>query len=96
MRKKVVQVRKWGYISAGTVVSGTHYFLVPKGLDDIQMVNNGTSWDLNNVLWAPWFGLPTVKQTLRGLLPGYLQCELVVGEQFKTVTSMKSCVSTPG
>jgi hypothetical protein len=53
MWKKVVQVRKRGYISAGTVVSGTHYFSVPEGLDDIWMVYNGTSCGLNDVLWAP-------------------------------------------
>jgi hypothetical protein len=82
MRKKVVQVRKSGYVSAGPVVSGTHYFSVPKGLDDIRMVYNGTSCGLNDVLWAPRFGLPTVKQTLRSLLPGYLQCDLDVAEQF--------------
>jgi hypothetical protein len=82
MRKKVVQVREKGYISLGTVASGTHYFSVPKGLDDICMVYNGTSCGLNNVLWAPRFGLPMVKQTLRALLPGYLQCDLDVGEQF--------------
>ena len=82
MRKKVVQVRKWGYISSRPVVSGTHYFSVPKGLDDICMVYNGTSCRLNDVLWAPRFGLPTVKQTLHALLPGYMQCDLDVGEQF--------------
>ena len=67
MRKKVVQVRKRGYISPGTVLSGMHYFLVPKSLDDIRMVCNGTSCGLNEVLWAPRFGLPMVKQTLRAL-----------------------------
>ena len=82
MRRKVVQVRRRGYVSAGPVVSGTHYFSVPKGLDDIRMVYNGTSCGLNDVLWAPRFGLPMVKQTLRALLPGYLQCDLDVGEQF--------------
>ena len=30
MCKKVVKVRKGGYVSAGPVVSGTHYFSVPK------------------------------------------------------------------
>ena len=82
MRKKVVQVRKWGYISSGPVASGTHYFSVPKGLDDIRMVYNGMSCRLNDVLWAPRFGLPTVKQTLRALLSGYMQCDLDIGEQF--------------
>ncbi len=46
------------------------------------MVYNGTSCGLNNVLLAPRFGLPTVKQTLRALMSGYLQCDLDVGEQF--------------
>ena len=82
MRKKVVQVRKREYVNPGTVLSGAHYFLVPKGLDHIRMVYNGTSCGLNKVLCAPWFGLPMVKQTLRALLPGYHQCDLDVGEQF--------------
>jgi hypothetical protein len=82
MRAKVVKVRKRGYVSPGVVTNGTHYFSVPKGLDDIRMVYNGTSCGLNDVLWAPRFGLPTVKQTLRALLAGYLQCDLDVGEQF--------------
>ena len=71
MRKKVVQVRKRGYVSPGT---GRHTHGV--------QVYNGTSCGLNEVLWAPRFGLPTVKQTLHALLPGYRQCNLDVGEQF--------------
>ncbi len=63
-------------------MGGTHYFCVDKGEDDIRMVYNGTSCGLNNVLWAPRFGLPTVKQTLWALLVGYCQCDLDVGEQF--------------
>jgi hypothetical protein len=46
------------------------------------MVYNGTSCGLNDVLWAPRFGLPTVKQTLRALRAGYCQCDLDVVEQF--------------
>ena len=46
------------------------------------MFYNGTSCGLNDVLWAPRFDLSMVKQTLRLLLPGYLQCDLDVGEQF--------------
>jgi hypothetical protein len=82
MQKKVVQVMKQGYVSAGTVVSSTHYFSMPKGLDDIRMVYNGTSCGLNDVLWGPQFGLPTIKQTTHALLPGYLQCDLDFGKQF--------------
>jgi hypothetical protein len=82
MQRKVAQVRKRGYVSPRTVLSGMHYFLVPKGLDDIRMVYNGTSYGLNKVLWAPRFGLQTVKQTLWALLPGYRQYDLDVGVQF--------------
>ncbi len=46
------------------------------------MVYNGTSCGLNEVLWVQRFGLPTGRQTLRALLPGYFQCDLDVGEQF--------------
>ena len=82
MRAKIVQVRKRGYVSPGHVVSLTHYFCVDKGEDDIRMVYNGTSCGLNSVLWAPHFGLPTVRHTLRSLLPGYYQCDLDIGEMF--------------
>ncbi len=64
------------------MIGGTHYFCVDKGLDDSWVVYNGTSCGLNNVLWAPLFGLPTIKQTLQALLPGYLQCDHDAGEQF--------------
>jgi hypothetical protein len=82
MRAKLVQVRIRGYISPGQVSGETHYFCVGKGLDNIRMVYNGTSCGLNNALWAPQFGLPAVKQTLRSLLPGYHQCDLNVSKQF--------------
>ena len=57
-------------------------FYVDKGLTDIRMVYIGTSCGLNNVLWAPHFGLATVNHTLRSLLPGYHQCDMDVGEMF--------------
>jgi hypothetical protein len=70
VRAKLVQVHKRDYILPGKVVRGTHYFCVDKGEDDIRMVYNSTSCRLNKILWAPRFGLPMVKQTLRVLLPG--------------------------
>ena len=82
MRAKVAQVCKQGYLLPGKVVGGTHYFCVDKGEDNIRMVYNGTSCGLNDVLWAPRFGLPTVKQTLKSLLAGYCQCDLDVQKQF--------------
>jgi len=37
---------------------------------------------LNDTLWAPHFGLPCVRQTVRSLMPGYLQCDIDIGEMF--------------
>ena len=82
MQDKVVQVRKQDCILPGKITGGTQFFCVDMGLDNIWMVYNGTSCGLNKVLWAPRLGLSTIKQTIRALLPGYLQCDLNVSEQF--------------
>jgi hypothetical protein len=82
MRAKVVKVRKLDYISSGEVVSGTHFFSVDKGETDIRMIYNGTSCGLNDILYAPHFGLPTIRETLRAILPGFHQCDLDVQDQF--------------
>jgi hypothetical protein len=90
MREKILGVRKREYICPGPVVSGAHYFCVPKGPDDVRMVYNGTSCGLNDVLFALRFGLPTVRHTLRAILPGYHQADLDVGEQFLNFCLHKS------
>ena len=82
MRNKVVQMQHRGYIKPGEVTSGTHYFCLDKGETDIRMVYNGTSCGLNGYLYAPYYGLLTVKHTLRALREGYFQCNLDVGKQF--------------
>ena len=82
MKAKVDKVWKRKYIECGTVLSLTHMLYVPKGKQDIRMVYNGTSCGLNDVLWAPHFGLPIVQHTLRSLLTGYHQCDMDVGEIF--------------
>ena len=82
MKEKVMKVRERRYIEEGQVVSLTHMFCVPKGSSDIRMVYNGTSCGLNDVLWAPHFGLPVMQHTLRSLLKGYYQCDMDVGEMF--------------
>ena len=82
MRAKVVKVRRLGYIKAGAIKSGTSFFSVEKGATDIRMVYNGTSCGLNDILYAPHFGLPTVRATLWAILPGFYQCDLDVQDQF--------------
>ena len=70
------------YIEPGVVFSLSHMFYVSKGPNDIHMVYNASSCELNSVLWAPHFGLPVVQHTLRSLLPGYYQCNMDVGKMF--------------
>ena len=82
LREKVGKVRRRLYISPGLVASLTHMFTVPKGLFDWRIVYNGTSSGLNAALWAPHFGLPTIRHTLRSLMAGYFQCDMDVGEMF--------------
>ncbi len=90
MRAKVVKVSKLEYNKVGRVASGTSLFSVDKGPTDIQMVYNGTSCGLNNVLYSPHFGLPTMRETLRAILPGFYQCDLDVQDQFLNYKLHKS------
>ncbi len=82
MKVKVNKVRRRRYIDTGEVTSLTHMFAVPKGSRDLRMVYNGTSSGLNDVLFAPHFGLPTLSNTSRALLGGYYQTDLDVAEMF--------------
>ena len=82
VQAKIIPVRRRGYIGPGPVDSLIHYFYVPKGLDDVRIVYNGTGCGLNEAIWAPHFGLPYVTHTLRSLMPGYFQCDLDIGEMF--------------
>ena len=79
---KLVKVRKFLYICAGLVKSLTSYFSVPKGEDDIRMVYDGTKCGLNQVLWSPWFPLPTIQMHLRGVNPGTFMGDIDIGDMF--------------
>ena len=67
LRAKLKKVRKRRYIVKGQVKNTTTYFSVPKGEDDIRVVYDATSSGLNDTLWAPSFGLPTVDSVLRAV-----------------------------
>jgi hypothetical protein len=45
--------REWGYIAMGEVKLLIFSFDLPKGLDDISMVYDGTKSGLNAALWDP-------------------------------------------
>jgi hypothetical protein len=74
--------RERGYISMGEVKSLIFFFDVPKGLNDIRMVYDGTKSGLNAALWAPWLPLPTVDSLLRSVVPGTFMSNNDVGEMF--------------
>ena len=56
-------------------------FDVPKG-SDIRLVFDGTSCGLNDVLWAPWFALPSVDTMLGTMDVGYWSADNDIGEMF--------------
>jgi hypothetical protein len=79
---KLMVARERGYIAMGDVKSLIFFFDVPKGMDDIRMVYDGTKSGLNDALWAPWFPLPNVESLLRSVVPGTFMSDNDVGEMF--------------
>jgi hypothetical protein len=80
--EKLCVARDKGYIDLGLVRLLISFFEVPKGLTDIRMVYDGTKSGLNEMLWAPWFPLPTVDSLLRSVEPGTWTADNDVGEMF--------------
>jgi hypothetical protein len=80
--KKLDKVRKRKYISPGTVWSLTDFFSVPKGLEDIRLVYNGSRSGLNGVLWVPGFPMPTGETILRAIFPHSWMDDTDMGEFF--------------
>ena len=81
MEDKIIKLRKYGYVALGVVKSVMDVFTVPKA-DDIRPVYNEASSGLNEAIWAPWFGLPTVHSQLRGISPGSFMGDADVGEMY--------------
>jgi hypothetical protein len=82
VRNKANKFRKRGYITAGQVASLINMFDVPKGLDDIRLVFDGTRSGLNAALFAPWFHLPTSDDMFGSLLAKYWCMDHDFGEMF--------------
>eukprot|EP00957_Ditylum_brightwellii_P086827 6608134-Ditylum_brightwellii.AAC.1 len=61
LKKKIEKVVNRRYIEKGAVTNLTGFFDVPKGEDGVQIVYHARECGLNDALWAPNFGLPTVK-----------------------------------
>jgi hypothetical protein len=82
VREKLAGVRRRRYIDKGEVKSLTLYFGVPKGDRDIRMVYDATRSRLNECLWAPGFGLPTVDSLTRGIDEHSWMGNLEIGKMF--------------
>eukprot|EP00957_Ditylum_brightwellii_P207530 15353400-Ditylum_brightwellii.AAC.1 len=58
--EKIRKILSHCYVSQGPVLSLMGYFAVVKSKDDIRMVYNATKCKLNEAVWSPNSGLPTV------------------------------------
>ena len=80
--EKVNKVRRLLYVRPGKCMSEIDVFYVPKGEHDIRLVYNGSSCGLNDILWAPWFKLPTATTHLRSIDGHGYMGDLDCGDQF--------------
>lgn len=96
MRGKVAQVRDRRYITRGYVKSLTSFFAVPKGIQDVRMVYDGTASGLNDRIWVPSFPLPTAETHLRALEPGYFMADVDIGEMFLNFVLHESLQAVAG
>ena len=79
--KKLQRVIHRGYIKPLHVVSLT-FFAVPKGIDDIRLVYNGTSCGLNDAIWVTSFWFPTPDSALRNIGPNTFLVDANLGDMF--------------
>ena len=79
---KLDVVRKRRYLEPGEVFSLTSFFAVPKGVEDIRMVYDGTKSGLNENIWVPRFPLPTVNTHLRAVDSSTWMSDMDIGEMF--------------
>ena len=60
--EKVIRRRYMTRVTTGLKLKSLiKYFAVPKGLDDVRIVYDGTASGLNDAVWAPSFWLPTIE-----------------------------------
>lgn len=82
MIDKLRKVRKRRYVEPGEVFSLTSFFAVPKGVEDIRMVYDGTKSGLNDNIWVPRFPLPTINTHLRAVDGDTCMSDMDIGEMF--------------
>jgi hypothetical protein len=80
--EKLEDIRRKAYIMGGRVNSLTTFFWVPKGEQDIRLVYDTTKSGLNQALWAPTFGMPTVENLVKGVMDYSWMGDMDISEMF--------------
>jgi len=82
LEKKVHKVMSRRYLNAGYVKSLINYFAVPKGVDDIRVVYDGTKSGLTDAVWVPNFYMPSIDSLLMYCSPATWYSDMDLGEMF--------------
>jgi hypothetical protein len=81
--EKVINRRYLARVSSGLKLKSLiKYFAVPKGLDDIRIVYDGTASGLNDDVWAPPFWLATIESLIRALSDSSWMADRDIGDMF--------------
>ena len=99
LTQKILTYLKNGYLvftQEDEVHSYIDYFAVPKGLDDIRMVLNGSSCGLNAAIFASNFWLPMSNTITRLLSFGYRVVDIDIEEMFPNFPLHQSLRSYSG
>jgi hypothetical protein len=82
MVDKLSNIQNRRYLEPGEVFTLTLFFAVPKGVNDIRMVYDGTKSRLNENIWVPRFPLPMVNTHQRGVDSNTWMSDMDIGEMF--------------
>lgn len=89
--EKVIRRRYLARVSTGLKLKSLiKYFAVPKGLDDVRIVYDGTASGLNDAIWAPSFWLPTIDSLVRALDADSWMSDRDIGDMFLNFQLHKS------
>ena len=81
--EKVIRRRYMTRVTTGLKLKSLiKYFAVPKGLDDVRIVYDGTASGLNDAVWAPSFWLPTIDSLVRALDSSSWMSDRDIGDMF--------------
>jgi hypothetical protein len=80
---RLMKVCTWGYISARMVKSLMEFFEVPKGINDVRLVYDGSVSGLNLLIWVSRFSLPTsIRTHLWAIDENTYMTDANIGEMF--------------